>query len=47
MSCSFGFPAMDGSVLNGMEILENWIYFVAFQRMELVLVGKIKNTILA
>lgn len=43
MSCSFGSPTMDSSVLNEMEILENWIYFMVFQRTELV--GKSKNKI--
>ena len=43
MSCSFGYSTMDSSVLNEMEIFENWIYFMVFQRTELV--GKIKNKI--
>ena len=34
---------MDSFVLNEMEILENWIYFMVFQRTELV--GKSKNKI--
>ena len=41
MSCSFGSPTMDSSVLNEMQIFENWIYFMVFQRTELV--GKSKN----
>lgn len=34
---------MDSSVLNEMKIFENWIYFMVFQRTELM--GKSKNKI--